>query len=875
MVQYYYEKYTSIRNDSYSYKNVEVIPGTRLEIGNSYVTTHLNSLLSAKLGAGTVISPALGYINYSFESTTGNVTLSNPITSRPLDKEAFKYVYRDTTNSGAYGHRYFYMQVTGPGAGTYMVDMFDDWEEQNNGHFYTVTVYKLEPYVYNTTYSKGALVQPNIVAEDGIYPADGRNTSDGYWYVRVRPMTKPPGTVSPEVNPRIRPNTSQKLVYLDNGWLMAVTFNGITTTLWQSKDRGANWTQSLGLNVNEEVYDVTICAVGSYVACLIQRSGTLQYYLYDPVNNGYKVGLQTISYVWSSSSSMFYDKSANRLHVACSHKNSNSYNIQYMQSTNHGTSWQINKTLTTNSSSNDNAFYPSIVAKGDKFWIVYRAVSGNYSAISSVYSVDNATNYIHGTMVGTSTYVAQEPKLILDSSDRLHLVYTRTTAGNNTKHLATMWSNDGVSWNAQTGILLNDNNCVNGTLAYDKANGNLWLMGYIPKGTNSATEDRIYAYISKDRGLSWASGTLNTYDGQYPQLLHDPEYRLAFGSTTGTPPPYIHETLVDGVKYSGSYILNNAPTIAIISPVDKSTLYENDTINISGDAYDADKDQSVTAYYQINSDARKILATNLSQTQISLSKQFKFKAGKLFDGDTAITGNLAEGVAHTLKVWAEDSEKASSTIVERSFYVVPNRAPLLTIDEVVPSGTINTDKFKISGTASDQDANSSLKVTYRINAGNAVEIHNGAVGSWEFDVALTQLLVGENTIVVEVVDNYGAKISKTIKLRKNENNKPVLKSVARYKIDPPQGTAKGILFWIQRDEKLIVNTEISMTEQGEPEEFVALTSINTVALKQGIVEDEFYYETGEAKENIILKVQMTRPDETVNNKIHLISGVLD
>lgn len=329
--------------------------------------------------------------------------------------------------------------------------------------------------------------------------------------------------------------------------------------------------------------------------------------------------------------------------------------------------------------------------------------------------------------------------------------------------------------------------------------------------------------------------------------------------------------------YSESFVIehNVAPTVTLTQPGDNTTLYENDTLNIAGTAYDADPDQSVTVYYQINNEPRKVLATNLSQTQISLSKQLKFKGGKIYDGDTALTDTLADGVAHTLKVWAEDSEKASSVIVERSFYVVPNRAPLLSVDAVVPSGIVDADKFKISGNASDQDANSNIKVTQRINGGNAIEIYNGTGGTWEFDVSLAQLTVGENTIIIEVIDNYGAKTSKTIKLNKSEVKTPILNSVARYKIEPPKGSAKGVLLWVQRDTDLDLTVELSMTLQGEQESYETLTATNTAPVDPETVEDEFYFEADEAKNNIILKLSTSRTDVNIDHKIHLISGVLE
>lgn len=322
---------------------------------------------------------------------------------------------------------------------------------------------------------------------------------------------------------------------------------------------------------------------------------------------------------------------------------------------------------------------------------------------------------------------------------------------------------------------------------------------------------------------------------------------------------------------------NVVPTATLTGPGENTTLYENDTFTIAGTAYDDDADQSVTVYYQINSEQRKVLATNLSKTQIALSKQLIFKGGKLFDGEVVLTDTLAEGVPHTLKVWAVDNEGAQSATIERTFYVVPNRAPLLAIDAVVPNGIINTDKFKISGTASDQDANSNIKVNYRINGANPVEVYNGEGGAWEFEVSLAQLVLNENTIIIEVIDNYDAKTSKTIKLNKNEVKTPILQSVARYKVEPPKGAARGVLIWVQRDEELDLKVELSMTLVGEQEQYILLEADpdKIVPVTDGIVEDEYYHETVEPKDNIILKLTTTRPNINIDNKVYLIMGVVE
>lgn len=373
-------------------------------------------------------------------------------------------------------------------------------------------------------------------------------------------------------------------------------------------------------------------------------------------------------------------------------------------------------------------------------------------------------------------------------------------------------------------------------------------------------------------------------------------------------------------------VANTTPTVSVMQPSENVTLYENDLLQLAGSASDIDTNQSITIYTQINNEQRILLGVGLSNAPVVFNKQLKFKGGRLYDGDTVITGNLTDGAPHIIKIWAQDGDGAESNIAERTFYVVPNIAPALTVDAVVPSGVIDTDKFVIRGTANDVDANSSLIVKYRINDGNAIEIkswgsityvvkqgdtlsliakaHNVTIdnlrkwnaltsdllnigdqliiktltpfnGAWEFDVSLAQLQIGENTIVIEVSDNYNAKTSKTIKLNKNEVKTPVLQSVARYQITPPKGSAKGVLLWIQRDEQLDLSIELSMTLQGEQEQYVTLTADHTAPVTAGIVEDEFYHEVNEPKNSIVLKIFTSRPSIEVNNKIYLISGVLE
>ncbi|MFJ6210608.1 sialidase family protein [Lysinibacillus sp. NPDC092081] len=724
-----------------------------------------------------------------------------------------------------------------------------------------------------TYYTKGSLVQSDIIAEDGAYPANGRH-SDGSWYVKKTAVgALPPGTVTTETSARIRPNNGRKLVILDNGWWVAATYvTDYFARIWVSKDEGENWEQTI--YVSSTIKNVTIAAVGNDIAILYTTASTAMYSLWNPISKTWTVLNKQINgnaMQVDTAPSMVYDKATNKVHITMSVKNPGaSYNIAYVYSSDKGNSFSATKMLTGANSSGLGSYSPDMVVLNNKVYLVFREVSGGTTVLQFMYSADGGANFNNTfrTVYNSGDKSVDMPIIRVDDKGRINIAFHCSTTANATSHLDTRYSDDlGTNWKVPSTPINLYNNASFADMTIDK-NGTMIVLGQTAKG--------IIMFVSKDRGDIWTSISSEIALGAYAHVLYDPERRFKFGESIEYPPPFILET-TSGIQFKGKIITNNNPTIAIASPTDNQTLYENDVMNISGDMYDPDKDQSVTAYYQINSESRKVLATNLSQTQIPLSKQLMFKGGKLYDGDTAITGALAEGVAHKLKVWAVDSENATSTVVERSFYVVPNRAPLLSVDTVVPSGIIDLDKFKVSGKAWDEDANSSVKVTRRINANDPVEIYSGTGGDWEFEVSLAQLVVGENTIVVEVIDNYGAKASKTIKLNKNAVKTPVLQSVARYKIEPPKGSARGVLLWVQRDEELDLKVELSMTLKGEQEQYSLLEvdPKNILPVAVGIVEDEYYHETLEPKDNIILKLTTTRANVNIDHKIYLIMGVVE
>ncbi|MBQ7232823.1 MAG: hypothetical protein IJX07_06360 [Bacillales bacterium] len=335
----------------------------------------------------------------------------------------------------------------------------------------------------------------------------------------------------------------------------------------------------------------------------------------------------------------------------------------------------------------------------------------------------------------------------------------------------------------------------------------------------------------------------------------------------------------DGYWYVRGGLANKVPTVTL-STEDNKTLYEADTLTISGTATDTDNGNVVTVKYKIAESIEKALTAAVSDgsNAIPFNKQLVFRGGKIYDGETAVTDILTDGNAYTLQVWAEDNQGGKSVIQSRTFHVVPNRAPSLVVNDYDASACIiDSDTFTISGTCEDADGNT-MRVGYRINGGDFTEVYNGSDGNWEFEMALGHLQKGTNTITIEAIDSYDFKTTHTVKLNKNTDATQVLNGVARYTINPPSGTAKGILVWIQHHRDLIIDTcSISMTDNAEQENFVQMTHTTTANMPNStdVLESEFVLETQVPKEKLRLKVEISRASVDVSPAIKLISGVME
>ncbi|MCR8981167.1 Ig-like domain-containing protein [Brevibacillus laterosporus] len=101
-------------------------------------------------------------------------------------------------------------------------------------------------------------------------------------------------------------------------------------------------------------------------------------------------------------------------------------------------------------------------------------------------------------------------------------------------------------------------------------------------------------------------------------------------------------------------VLNQSPTLVLMSPTDNQTLTENATLNIQGTASDTDKDNVVTIKYRIKQRHDKGYCFRCIGWQQSyfFCKSLLFQNKRLYDGTTDITGSdLAENIDHILTIW--------------------------------------------------------------------------------------------------------------------------------------------------------------------------------------------------------------------------------
>ncbi|WP_289137892.1 hypothetical protein [uncultured Brevibacillus sp.] len=327
-----------------------------------------------------------------------------------------------------------------------------------------------------------------------------------------------------------------------------------------------------------------------------------------------------------------------------------------------------------------------------------------------------------------------------------------------------------------------------------------------------------------------------------------------------------------------NFSINTAPILSLTT-LNNQILTEGNTFTIAGNATDVDNGNVVTIKYKIKNGTERALHSALSNgnSPISFTKGLSYRGGRLYDGSTDVSGLLAEDTTHTLSVWAVDDQGGTSATVVRSFTVKHNKAPILTVNTftAVQSGLIPPDTITLSGTASDPDGNT-ITVKGKLNTGAEKTLLSGLTsGNWSFAFKVSELISGTNTLAITATDQFGSSTIKSFSINNSVVESPLKKSVARYKIVPPLGSAKEILAWLKHEKgDLVVDGEASFVDVGQPEQYVAMSK-NSIDLSTEITEDELLASVPTAKANLTFKLTFSRTNTSSPQAGTMMVGVIE
>ncbi|MFM1655523.1 Ig-like domain-containing protein [Brevibacillus sp. B_LB10_24] len=327
-------------------------------------------------------------------------------------------------------------------------------------------------------------------------------------------------------------------------------------------------------------------------------------------------------------------------------------------------------------------------------------------------------------------------------------------------------------------------------------------------------------------------------------------------------------------------VLNSAPSVTLTSPANNQTLAEGNTLPVAGTAAESDAGNVVTVKYKINNGTARAIASGVSDgsSPLSFARNLTYSNKRIWDGSTDVAGvDLAEGVDHTLTVWAEDDQGGKSDEITRKFRVSHNKPPAITVDAFTPvqSGLIPPDLITISGTVSDPDGNT-VTVTGKANNGAPQTLLSGVSGgNWSFSFPVSALQEGGNTITITATDQFGSSTVKTFNVNNAITKTPLDKGVARYKVTPPLGAAKEILAWMQREiGDLSVDGAASFVDAGQSEQYMTMAK-SSVDLAYGIAEDELIGSVVDPKADIVFKQTFTRANPEASESAVKLVGVIE
>jgi hypothetical protein len=693
-------------------------------------------------------------------------------------------------------------------------------------------------------------------------------------------------------------NGGRKLVRLSNGWLVAGVYDPTNRTiyLYKSQDNGQTWSQLWYVDGSYVVSGFALASSGNTVHLL---------YTVETLNRVYHVKIDALNPPnnYTFFDGIMVDQNQNgfsgvslaiapdgTLHAAWASKNStypSSFNIRYAKGTINGdgsVTWGSVEQSTVTNSGTSNYQDPCIVIdNSNRPSIIIRYIAGaNTYILNLAKHIGSSINPSHAgvgwgmqLIYSGGTYPQVSPCAVVDNAGVIHVVWHGLDSTDSTiANIRYAKSPDGgTTWSSATKLTSgNANGQSFPTITCDK-NNKIYVIWQGVDPSVNGTYPQIRKVVFDG---AWSPITTLTNNTNGSAVSASSLYQANFDFSD--PLIIYKDSQVGAVKFRGTWTTNQNPTITLTSPGDNQTLSEGNQFLVEGSVSDVDYGDVITIKYKINNGTERALYSAVSDgsNPINFSKALIFSGDRLYDGAVDVSGSLAEGVNHTLSVWAVDNQGGQSVLLTRTFTVHHNQGAIITVDPYTPTqaGLIEPDMITLSGSAFDPD-NNTITVTGKINnATEEVLLSAVTSGNWTFSFPVSSLKTGDNTITIKATDQFGKETLKTFKINKTEQKTPLLKSVARYKIIPPLGTAKEILAWLKREKgDLDVETEASFTDARQPETYVPAVK-SSVDLSHDIAEDEFVVSVDTAKPEIVLKQTFTRTDTNSTQAATSLVGVI-
>jgi hypothetical protein len=562
-------------------------------------------------------------------------------------------------------------------------------------------------------------------------------------------------------------NGGRKLVRLSNGWLIAAVYGNNNVYFYKSGDNGSSW-QQLGYVIwGATTPSIAIASSGTLVHAIMTGSGSnsVGYVRFDATTAGgnipYTGSLDSQTTIGACSLAIAPDGT---LHAAWTSKNPtypNSFNIRYSKSTEDGQTWATPTQLTAFNTTADNVKSVCVVVRPDGNPVVvfeFNTSTTYYSIRSISYNGSSWGSQVYVYPTSNQQYQQSNPSAVVDNAGGIHVVWYGTDAADSSAYnIRYSKSTDGgTTWSTAT--KLTSGNTLQNTypsLTVDRTNK---LFVVFQRGNNNSTNSYNIALMSNG-GEGWSGITqLTDYSGSqldavYPSTLLDKS--LWFSE----PPMIYKDQVLNAVKFRGTWTTNQNPTLTLTSPTDNLTLSEGNTLPVQGTAGDTDNGNVVTVKYKINNGPTRAIASGVSDgsSPISFARTLTYSNKRLWDGSTDVAGvDLAEGVDHTLTVWAEDDQGGKSAEVTRKFRVIWNRPPTIsgTNEDL---GTIMVPPSK-TYMVTEPEGNP-FTITEKIN-GNVIRSFEGVAGREEtvtipHDLWIRLDLDTPHSLTVEATDSQG------------------------------------------------------------------------------------------------------------------------